>query len=151
MLKPYDRNEKDPFIGLEHPMTRFRPNIVVDGENLVAWEEDSWVIFAVRQRTNPDYVLQPLFVRGLKRCARCMVTTTEQQTGLRGTGDCEAREPLATLSTFRNSVSAGGGIMFGTNVLFEWREIGMRMERDERVVSVGDEVVVIERGIIPPE
>jgi uncharacterized protein len=146
-----DRNEKDPFIGLEHPMTRFRPNIVVDGENLVAWEEDSWAIFAVRQRTNADNVLKPIFVRGLKRCARCMVTTTDQQTGLRGTGDCEAREPLATLSTFRRSVSVFGGIMFGINVLFEWREIGMRKERHDRVVSVGDEVVVIERGSIPPE
>jgi uncharacterized protein YcbX len=132
-------------------MTRFRPNIVVDGENLVAWEEDSWEIFAVRRRTNGDNISLPLFVRSLKRCARCMVTTTDQQTGFRGTGDCEAREPLATLSTFRKSVSDGGGIMFGTNVLFEWREVGIRKERYERVVSVGDEVVVIERGSIPPE
>jgi len=149
MQKTEDRNEKDPFIGLEHPMTRFRPNIVVDGENLVAWEEDSWVIFAIR----PSNVClrQPLLLRGLKRCARCMVTTTDQQTGLRGTGDCEAREPLATLSTFRQSVSVNGGIMFGINVLFEWREIGMRGERHDRVVSIGDEVVVIERGSIPPE
>jgi len=150
-LESEDRNEKDPYIGLEHPMTRFRPNIVVDGENLVAWEEDSWVIFSIRHRTNSVNVLQPLFVRGLKRCARCMVTTTDQQTGLRGTGDCEAREPLATLSLFRKSVSAGGGIMFGTNVLFEWREIGTRKDRNERVVSVGDELLVIERGSILPE
>jgi uncharacterized protein len=145
-LKSDDRNEKDPFIGLEHPMTRFRPNIVVDGENLVAWEEDSWIIFAVRP--NNVCVRQPLLLRGIKRCARCMVTTTDQQTGLRGTGDCEAREPLATLSTFRLS---NGGIMFGTNVLFEWLEIGTRKNRHNRVVSVGDEVVVIERGSIPPE
>jgi len=150
-LTSEDRNEKDPFIGLEHPMTRFRPNIVVDGKNLAAWEEDSWVIFAVRQRTKNDNAFQPLLLRGLKRCARCMVTTTDQQTGFRGTGDCEEREPLATLSTFRKTVSAGGGLMFGTNVLFEWREIVMRKERNERVVSVGDEVVVIERGSIPPE
>ena len=80
-----------------------------------------------------------------------MVTTTDQQTGLRGTGDCEAREPLATLSTFRKSVKVSGGIMFGTNVLFEWLEIGTKRERSERVVSIGDEVVVIERGSIPPE
>jgi len=150
-LTAEDRNERDPFIGLELPMTRFRPNIVVDGVNLAAWEEDSWVMFAVRQTNRQDYVPQPLIMRGLKRCARCMVTTTDQMTGLRGTGDCEAREPLATLSTFRRSDDVNGGIMFGTNVLFEWREIGNRKEKNERVVSVGDEIVVIEKGRMPPE
>ena len=150
-IKEEDRNERDPFIGLEHPMTRFRPNIVVNGENLVEWEEDSWVMFAVRQKIRQDCSPQPLIMRGIKRCARCMVTTTDQMTGLRGTGDCEAREPLSTLSTFRRSDDANGGIMFGTNVLFEWREIEKRKDREERIVSIGDEIVVIERGSMPPE
>lgn len=150
-IKAEDRNERDPFFGMEHHMNRFRPNIVVDGENLVAWEEDSWITFAVRQKIRQDYGPQPLIMRGIKRCARCMVTTTDQMTGLRGTGDCEAREPLATLSTFRQSHNVNGGIMFGTNVLFEWREIEKRRNIRDRFVSVGDEIVVIERGRMPPE
>lgn len=145
-IKAEDRNERDPFIGVEHPMNRFRPNIVVDGDNLVAWEEDSWIMFAVRQKIRQDYVPKSLIMRGLKRCARCMVTTTDQTTGLRGTGDSEAREPLATLSTYRRSDDANGGIMFGTNVLFEWRDIEKRRDIRDKVVSVGDEIVVIERG-----
>jgi uncharacterized protein YcbX len=80
-----------------------------------------------------------------------MVTTTDQQTGFRGTGDCETREPLATLSTFRKSIDVNGGIMFGTNVLFEWQEIKERKLRSERVVSVGDDIVVIKKGRMPPE
>jgi hypothetical protein len=44
-----------------------------------------------------------------------------------------------------------GGIMFGTNVLFEWREIEKRRDIRDRFVSVGDEIVVIERGRMPPE
>ena len=154
-LKSEERNERDPFIGFEHPMNRFRPNIVCDGSDLVPWEEDSWLIFAVRQRTpllsDLSDTTRPLIMRGLKRCARCMVTTTDQQTGSRGTGDCETREPLATLSTFRKSFDVNGGIMFGTNVLFEWQEIRNRKLRSDRVVSVGDDIVVIKRGIMPPE
>jgi uncharacterized protein len=50
-LKNEERNMRDPFIGFEHPMNRFRPNIVCDGRDLIPWEEDSWLMFAVRQRT----------------------------------------------------------------------------------------------------
>ena len=46
-LNNEERNARDPFIGYAHPMNRFRPNIVCDGRDLVPWEEDSWLIFAV--------------------------------------------------------------------------------------------------------
>ena len=154
-LKNEERNMRDPFIGYEHPMNRFRPNIVCDGSDLIQWEEDSWLIFAVRQcmplSSDSFDTMCPLIMRGLKRCARCMVTTTDQQTGLRGTGDCETREPLATLSTFRKSIDLNGGIMFGINILFEWKTIKEWKLRSERVVSVGDDIVVIKKGRMPPE
>ena len=155
-LKNEERNVRDPFIGIEHPMNRFRSNIVCDGRDLVPWEEDSWLTFAVRRQHTPlssdsSDTMCPLIMRGLKRCARCMVTTTDQNTGFRGTGDCEAREPLASLSTFRKSFDVNGGIMFGINVLFEWQEIKERKFRSERVISVGDNIVVIKRGKMPLE
>src|SRR5262249_23570108 len=69
------------------PMERFRPNIVISGAP--AWAEDDWV--GHRVRVGDDVVL-----RAVKPCARCVVTTTDQDTGDRG------REPLRTLSRYRN-------------------------------------------------
>ncbi|MBQ1074822.1 MOSC domain-containing protein [Micromonospora sp. C31] len=68
------------------PMARFRPNLVVEGT--AAWAEDDWVG-------------RPLRVGGLRfraagPCERCVVTTTDQETGVRG------KEPLRTLGRHRN-------------------------------------------------
>jgi len=65
------------------PMNRFRPNVVVSGAS--PWEEDSW-----KRVTLPDSTLDVV-----KGCGRCIVTTTNQETGER------AKEPLITLATYR--------------------------------------------------
>jgi len=67
------------------PMARFRPNLVVAGA-AAAFEEDRWR----RVRVG---ALEALVV---KRCGRCIVTTTDQATGRRN-----GPEPLRTLAGYR--------------------------------------------------
>lgn len=78
------------------PMDRFRPNIVVSGASPYA--EDGWDHIRIGQQE----------LRVSKPCVRCVVTTTDQQTGERGV------EPLRTLSEYRRSPL--GGVTFGQNV-----------------------------------
>ncbi|HWA16136.1 MAG TPA: MOSC N-terminal beta barrel domain-containing protein [Gemmatimonadales bacterium] len=79
------------------PMNRFRPNLVVRGSE--PWAEDTWAAFSVGG----------IPMQGVKLCARCVVTTTEQNTGQR-----DGQEPLRTLATFRKHAR---GVMFGQNVV----------------------------------
>jgi uncharacterized protein len=95
------------------PMNRFRPNVVVDG--FAAWAEDSWR----RARIGEIPVRLP------KACDRCVVTTTDQQTGDRGI------EPLRTLATFRKT---GGKVYFGINAIPDARG----------AIAVGDPFTVVE-------
>ena len=79
------------------PMNRFRPNLVVSGA--LAWGEDDWKLLRIGE----------VEFRNVKKCGRCLVTTTDQTTGQR-MGD----EPLRTLATFRNF---DGKAMFGSNLI----------------------------------
>jgi uncharacterized protein YcbX len=90
------------------PMNRFRPNIVTKG--LPAFGEDDLREFAIGEAS---------FKWG-RRCARCLVTTTDQETGER-----LGPEPIATLSGYR---LIDGKAMFGSNLL----------PTKEGVVRVGD-------------
>ncbi|WP_067451240.1 MOSC domain-containing protein [Actinomadura macra] len=76
------------------PMNRFRPNLVIEG--LGAYAEDSVRLLRVGETV----------IELLKACSRCVLTTTDQDTGERG------REPLRTLATYR---TIDQGIMFGQN------------------------------------
>jgi hypothetical protein len=80
------------------PMTRFRPNIVIGGA--VPWAEDAWTGRRVR--------VGDVVFRVPKPCDRCVVTTTDQETGERG------HEPLRTLARYRN---VDQGLMFATNLI----------------------------------
>jgi uncharacterized protein YcbX len=99
------------------PMNRFRPNIVVDGCD--AFAEDRWLRIRIG-----DAVL-----RNGGLCARCIVTTTDQQTGERG------KEPLKTLATFRRDREDPSDVNFGVNLIHESKQ---------GVVRVGSEVTVVE-------
>jgi uncharacterized protein YcbX len=79
------------------PMNRFRPNIVVSG-SAAAFAEDRWQEIAIGN----------VLLRAAKPCGRCQVTTTDQTTG-----EVTGPEPLATLTTFRDSQEFGA--MFGMN------------------------------------
>lgn len=93
------------------PMNRFRPNFVVRGSG--PFEEDEWKNFTIGANR----------FAGVKPCARCILITVDQETGIRG------NEPLATLATYRKK---NNKIFFGQNVL----------ALDHFQVSVGDQVLV---------
>jgi uncharacterized protein YcbX len=74
------------------PMNRFRPNLVVEG--LGPFGEDSVRLLRIGDVT----------IELTKPCARCVLTTVDQETGVQG------HEPLRTLASFRN---IAGKILFG--------------------------------------
>jgi uncharacterized protein YcbX len=80
------------------PMTRFRPHVVVEGA--AAWAEDSWLGGRIR--------IGAVIFRAPKPCDRCVVTTTDQETGVRG------HEPLRTLGRHRNRNQK---LLFGLNLI----------------------------------
>lgn len=79
-------------------MERFRPNIVVAGAG--AYAEDTLFHFRIAD----------IRFSGVKRCARCVLTTIDPATGLGG------QEPLRTLAGYR---TVDGNVMFGMNLLHE--------------------------------
>ena len=93
------------------PMTRFRPNLVVTGAR--AWAEDAWTGGRIR--------IGEVIFRVPTPCDRCVVTTTDQETGERG------KEPLRTLARFRN---VDQGLMFATNLIPD----------NQGTVAIGDSV-----------
>jgi uncharacterized protein YcbX len=91
------------------PMNRFRPNLVVAGCEPFA--EDGW------RRVR----IGAVDLRVVNPCARCAITTVDQESAARG------KEPLRTLATFRKR---------GTKVLF-----GQNLAHDETgILRVGDPV-----------
>jgi uncharacterized protein YcbX len=82
------------------PMNRFRPNLVVTGGE--PYQEDQWSRIEIGD----------IGFRVVKPCGRCLVTTTDQNTGERG------KEPLRTLATYRKQ---GAEVMFGQNVVHQGR------------------------------
>jgi len=77
------------------PMNRFRPNLVI--RDVPAFGEDAL----------DEFVIGEIGFRAVKPCDRCVLTTTDQDTGERGV------EPLRTLATFRKW---DGKVWFGQNV-----------------------------------
>ena len=95
------------------PMNRFRPNIVFTGGE--AFEEDTMKHFQI---SGTDFY-------AVKPCARCVTTTTDQETGI------TAKEPQKTLAAYR---AANNNVYFGQNILY----------KKEGVIKVGDELKVVQ-------
>ncbi len=83
------------------PWDRFRPNLVITG--CPAFAEDTW----------PRLRIGKILFRAAGPCARCVVTTTDQQTGTRG------NEPLRTLASYRRDPADPTLVNFGQNLLHE--------------------------------
>ncbi|WP_434663595.1 MOSC N-terminal beta barrel domain-containing protein [Paraburkholderia sp. A3BS-1L] len=87
------------------PMSRFRPNIVVD--DVDAFDEDFIDTLSIEGGG--------IVLRFAKPCARCPITTIDQRTGERD-GEWPA-EPLDTLAAFRADPRVDGGLTFGQNAM----------------------------------
>ncbi|MBS1522987.1 MAG: MOSC domain-containing protein [Bacteroidetes bacterium] len=97
------------------PMNRFRPNIVFTGGE--PYEEDLIHTFTIGDIT----------FHGVKLCARCVMTTINQENGVSG------KEPLKTLARYRLKNKK---IMFGQNLSHEgFGEI-----------KIGDQLKVLKRN-----
>jgi uncharacterized protein len=94
------------------PMRRFRPNLVVSG--CAPYAEDRW----------RRIVIGGIAMRVVKPCSRCVITTIDPATGVKGKG-----EPLRTLSTYR---MRGNQVYFGQNLIHE----------QQGALTVGQELVV---------
>lgn len=94
------------------PMDRFRPNIVFTGGK--AYSED------LMNQIN----IAGITFYGAKLCARCVLTTIDQQTAVK------AKEPLKTLASYRMK---NNKIMFGQNLIHE----------NTGVITVGDELKIL--------
>ncbi|HEY4335625.1 MAG TPA: MOSC N-terminal beta barrel domain-containing protein [Puia sp.] len=92
------------------PMNRFRPNIVFTGG--APFEEDEMSRFTIGK----------IQFQGVKLCARCVMTTINQDTAEKG------KEPLRTLAQYR---AKGHKILFGQNLIHN----GLGH------IAVGDELV----------
>ncbi|MEV4346896.1 MOSC N-terminal beta barrel domain-containing protein [Actinoplanes sp. NPDC049596] len=98
------------------PMTRFRPNLVVGGAP--AWAEDDWLGRRLR--------IGAVTFRAAKSCARCVVTTIDQETGEKG------REPLRMLAQHRRF---DDGLLFAINLIPDMSHVS---------IQVGDEVELLQ-------
>jgi uncharacterized protein YcbX len=79
------------------PMTRFRPNVVVDGTE--PWAEEGWKRVRLGERV----------FRVAKPCDRCVMTTVDPERG-----EFTGRQPLAALRKFHRT---GSEVRFGMNLL----------------------------------
>jgi len=97
-------------------MRQFRPNIVIELDDARAFEEDDWLSVQIGDIT----------FECVKPCDRCIVTTTDQNTGQRN----PEKEPLKTLGTFRRF---NNKLLFGENLV----------PKSPGTLRVGDELQIL--------
>lgn len=101
------------------PMNRFRPNLVISDAEPFA--EDNWKKIRIGETV----------FHFVKPCARCVMTTINQKTGI-----SDSTEPLKTLSKYRLVKKDGKNkILFGENLIAE--NVGAK-------IKLGDKVEIIE-------
>lgn len=95
------------------PMNRFRPNIVFSGGK--AFDEDKMNSIRIGDL---DFSI-------IKPCARCVLTTVDQDSGKKG------KEPLKTLSSYRTN---NNKVLFGQNMV----------AMNKGKINVGDPLIVMD-------
>jgi uncharacterized protein len=99
-----------------YSIRRFRANFIFSGGH--PYQEDEFSDFKIGY---VDFI-------GVKPCARCVLITRDPDTGMK------AKEPLATLSTYRQ---VGHKVLFGQNVLWNFE----KWTHDQSpTVKVGDQI-----------
>ncbi len=96
------------------PMNRFRGNLVIEGST--PWAEDTWAVVQIGS----------VIFDAVKPCTRCVVITTDQQTG--------ARTPEILKALTREHLWQNQGAVFGMNLV----------PRNTGLISVGDTVKVLQ-------
>ncbi|MFC5272193.1 MOSC domain-containing protein [Adhaeribacter terreus] len=96
MIGQESLNDLNSRLAEQLPMNRFRPNLVFTGGS--AFDEDTWTEFTIG-----DTTFFPV-----KPCARCLVTTINQETAE------QSAEPLKTLATYRTQ---NNKVNFGQNLI----------------------------------
>lgn len=91
------------------PLNRFRPSLVVSG--CAPYAEDTWSRLTIGD----------IAFRAGGLCARCVVTTTDQTTGERGS------EPLRTLASYRRDAREPTAVNFGQNLIHETKSGNLRV------------------------
>jgi len=91
------------------PVDRFRPSFLVSGSE--AFAEDTWKRFRIGS----------VEFRTAGACARCIITTTNQQTAERG------NEPLRTLAMYRRAPDDPTDVIFGQNLIHETKSGSVRV------------------------
>ncbi len=98
-------------------MRRFRTNFVFSGGE--PFQEDQF----------KDFKIGDVDFQGVKNCARCVLTTRDPDTGIKG------KEPLETLSQYRQR---GKKILFGQNVIWQHHKWQWSWQPE---VKVGDVII----------
>jgi uncharacterized protein YcbX len=86
-------------------MARFRPNLVIEGDELGPFDEDH--LHELQIETDEG----PVLLRLVKPCARCPMPNIDPATAETGT------EPGDTLAGFRADARVGGAVTFGMNAV----------------------------------
>jgi len=107
------------------PMNRFRPNIVINGEGLPAYDEDFWT--RIRVGDVDAFVV--------KACDRCVIPDVDQDTAITGKA---VRRALTTRRGVNAHDDSNTGVFFAQNLNHVYRP-GLR-------VRLGDRVQVLERS-----
>ena len=110
------------------PMNRFRPNIVVDGPFLAAYEEDHWL----------ELRIGSLRAFVVKACDRCSIPDTNQETGAVGKA---VRRALVTRKGVNTHDGSNGGVFFAQNL--------NHVHDPRAIVALGDAVEVLARSVAP--
>jgi len=110
------------------PMNRFRPNIVVDGPGLPAYDEDHWIELRIGAMT--------AFV--VKACDRCAIPDVDQDTAQTGK---EVRRALTTRRGVNAHDETNRGVFFAQNL--------NHVPAPGLTIRVGDPVAVVSRSAEP--
>jgi len=94
------------------PMNRFRPNFVFTGGE--AHIEDNFI----------DFYIGDILFSAVKPCARCVLTTIDQQNAVKG------KEPIKTLASYR---TINKKVLFGQNLVHQGKG----------TICLGDEIRVM--------
>mmetsp|Transcript_38537 Transcript_38537/g.46581 ORF Transcript_38537/g.46581 Transcript_38537/m.46581 type:complete len:375 (+) Transcript_38537:413-1537(+) len=129
-------------------MSRFRPNIVIEGSELGAWDEDTWKVVQLGRHAK-------MHMRVCMPDLRCHVTSLVQEGAKAGTRD-KVLQPIKSLRQMRKGVLRKG-MVFGVKLnnlnphscdvyvdLNDAESAGFRYET-RPVIRVGDSFQVLER------